>query len=77
MAVWITAITLYTSTFAVTYAAGDKPRDRSRAKMARSPARSRIVSAVPMITAAMVSNASSSTASSGPSPNKSLLPKPV
>src|ERR1700757_3625880 len=48
---WTTANTVYTHTFASRYADVDNPTACSRRKIARSPIRSRMVSAVPMKTA--------------------------
>ncbi len=48
---WTIAKTVYTHTFANRYADVDRPTACSRRKIARSPMRSRMVSAVPMNTA--------------------------
>jgi len=53
---WMTANTKNTAIFASRYALVDRPTACSRRKMGRLPMRSRIVNAVPMKTAAMVSN---------------------
>ncbi len=76
-AVWAAAVRQYTTILAHRYPDADRPAACSRRKMVRSPTRSRIVNAVPMKTALMLSSVMICAGSLGSSPRGLAMPRPA